>query len=203
MGPRRSEAPRPFAVATGVAQLPATADPGRQGRTPTCDLLPRILMAPTTRVRCDLAGTSRGTGSRPCWARNPGSASWTRSLLRVRSTCSASAATMGGSTPSTGRDTCFLNIVCRHRPPSLTSDRRGTISHHGNSLRFSTSRTGPEGTPCQGHDRNKCTLQPLETDRSIGSDIFARSGRAASRSASGPDGKEVPSAPQASSAPGT
>jgi hypothetical protein len=37
-------------------------------------------------------------------------------FLRVRSTCSAFAATMGGSRPSAGRDTCFLNIVWSQRP---------------------------------------------------------------------------------------
>src|SRR6266545_886843 len=53
-------------------------------------------------------------------------------LPRVHSTCLASAATMGGSRPSAGRDTCFLNIVRPHRTPWFISGwRRGIASWGG------------------------------------------------------------------------
>jgi hypothetical protein len=85
-------------------------------------------------------------------------------FLRVRSTCSASAATIWGSRPSTGRDTCFLNIVRRYRAPCLTSgSQEGSISHDGNGPRGSRpAKRSRRETPGQGHDRNKCTLQAIQ-----------------------------------------
>jgi hypothetical protein len=66
-----------------------------------------------------------------------------------------------GSRPSTGRDTCFVNIVGRHQPPCLTfGSQEGSIQPITRTASgFRTSRTGPEGNPWSGHDRNKCTLQ--------------------------------------------
>jgi hypothetical protein len=81
-----------------------------------------------------------------------------------------------GSGLSIERDTCFVNIVRRHRPPCLTSDRsrdpsaiRGTVSGFRPAERA-------RGTPSQGHDRNTCTLQasrvasarrPLQTPQPV------------------------------------
>jgi hypothetical protein len=54
----------------------------------------------------------------------------------------------GGSRLSTGRDTCFVNIIWRHRPPCLTSgSQQGSISHHGNSLRVPDQPNGARGKP--------------------------------------------------------
>jgi hypothetical protein len=55
----------------------------------------------------------------------------TRSSLRVHSTCSASAAAIGGSRPSTGRDTCFLNIVGPYRTHGSSPDGGGGITSVG------------------------------------------------------------------------
>jgi hypothetical protein len=82
-----------------------------------------------------------------------GTETWDRALdqvlLRVRSTCSNSAATMGRSRPSAGGDTCFVNIVGRYRPPCLTRSHEGPICRHGNGLRVPDQPNGPEGTPDQ------------------------------------------------------
>ncbi len=52
------------------------------------------------------------------------------------------------SGPSTGRDTCFVNIVRRHWPPCLTSgSQAGSISHQGNSLRDPDEPNGARGEP--------------------------------------------------------
>jgi hypothetical protein len=49
---------------------------------------------------------------------------------------------------STGRDTCFVNIVWPHRPPSLASrSQEGSIRHHGNSLRVPDQPDGARGKP--------------------------------------------------------
>jgi hypothetical protein len=69
-----------------------------------------------------------------------------------------------GTAPAgpTGRDTCFVNIVRRHRPSCLTSgSQQGSISHHGISLRVPVQPNGARGKPLvRGNDRNKCTLRP-------------------------------------------
>jgi hypothetical protein len=47
-----------------------------------------------------------------------------------------------------GPDTCFVNIVWRHRPPCLTSgSREGSITHHGNGPRVPDQRNGARGEP--------------------------------------------------------
>jgi hypothetical protein len=52
----------------------------------------------------------------------------------------------GESGLSNGPDTCFLNIVWRHRPPCLTSGSpQGSIGHHGNGLLVPGQSNGPEG----------------------------------------------------------
>jgi hypothetical protein len=78
-------------------------------------------------------------------------------LLRARSTCSTSAATMGGSDRPPRGDTCFVNIVGRHRPPCLTSgSQEGSISHDENSLRVPDQPNGARGKPLvRGQDREK------------------------------------------------
>jgi hypothetical protein len=108
--------------------------------------------------------SGRGARSRAiakaCRAQKPRIGARDQVFLRFRSTCSASAATIRGSRMSTARDTCFLNIVRRHRPPCLTSgSQQGSISHHGNrSPGSGPAERGQMETPGQGDDRNKCTL---------------------------------------------
>jgi hypothetical protein len=47
-----------------------------------------------------------------------------------------------------GRDTCFVNIVRRHRPLCLTSgSQEGSLSHHGNGPRVLDQPHGARGKP--------------------------------------------------------
>jgi ATP-dependent DNA helicase RecQ len=49
---------------------------------------------------------------------------------------------------STGRDTCFLNIVGRHRPPCLTAgSQEGSVSHHAKVSGFRDRPNGARGKP--------------------------------------------------------
>ena len=84
-------------------------------------------------------------------------------FLRVRSTCSAPVATFGSGL-SIGRDTCFVNIVRRHRPPPcLTSGSpQGSISHHGNAPASSgPAERSQRETPGQGHNRTRRPFRRL------------------------------------------
>ncbi len=66
------------------------------------------------------------TAQKPRIGPRPGPSSSSLDLLRL-------GVHDGGSRRPPGGDTCFLNIVGRHRPPCLTSgSQEGSISHNGN-----------------------------------------------------------------------
>jgi hypothetical protein len=136
--PRRSIASRTPAWASARPGL--EPDPEHSARG--CFRKSRLLLGTTSRVLFCHIPVQAGRGD-PEGHRNSDS---TREqvFLRVRSTCCASAATMGdGAVPRP--NTCFLNIVRRHRPPCLTSgSQQGSISGFGPADR------GPEGNPWSG-----------------------------------------------------
>src|SRR6266545_6555567 len=65
-----------------------------------------------------------------------------------------------GSRPPPERDTCFVNIVRRYRPPCLTSGSQAGIHQPAWELSPGSGPTerSQRETPSQGHDRNKCAL---------------------------------------------
>jgi hypothetical protein len=85
-----------------------------------------------------------------------------RSFFEFARPAAASAATMGESGLSTERDTCFLNIIWRHRTPWFISGwRRGIHQPSWEQFRVPVQPNGGQReTHGQGHDRNRCTLNP-------------------------------------------
>jgi hypothetical protein len=73
----------------------------------------------------------------------PGGREVFRARPRVPGRAAAPPRPPWGSGLFIGRDTCFVNIVWRHRPPCLTSgSQQGSIGHHGNSLRVQDQPNG-------------------------------------------------------------